>query len=175
MRAPERPLLRFLPVRRPPCKSKSREKRKGPWRAPESARCLDQDFSLRTIASRLVVPASLQDRTSICCLGLEEPSQMIEFVFSASPETIRRGLGMCSSPSRLSTGPGSLRVDESQYFAFPLWGEVLHCYLAVEHLDRHKVLLPAFDGKHVADHLPGNSQGGAIPISPFQFSRLAGC
>jgi hypothetical protein len=42
-------------------------------------------------ASRLVVPASLQDRTSICCLRPEEPSQMIEFVFSASPETNRRG------------------------------------------------------------------------------------
>jgi hypothetical protein len=45
-------------------------------------------------ASRLVVPASLQDRTSICCLRPEEPSQMIEFVFSASPETIRRSLEM---------------------------------------------------------------------------------
>ena len=58
----------------------------------ESAHCVDQDPSLRMSASRLVVPASLQDRTSICCLRPEEPSQMIEFVFSASPETIRRGL-----------------------------------------------------------------------------------
>jgi hypothetical protein len=104
--------------------SQSQGKTRGLWRAPESARCLGQDSLLRTFASRLVVPASLQDRTSICCLGLEEPSQMIEFVFSASPETIRRSLGMCSSPSRLSTGPGSLRLDESQYFAFPLWGKV---------------------------------------------------
>ncbi|HEX3435491.1 MAG TPA: peroxiredoxin [Pseudacidobacterium sp.] len=36
----------------------------------------------------------LQDRTSICSLGLEEPSQKIELVFSASPETIHKGLGM---------------------------------------------------------------------------------
>lgn len=57
---------------------------------------VDQDWWLRTFASRLVVPASLQDRTSICCLWLGMPSQMIEFVFSASPETIRRGLRMCS-------------------------------------------------------------------------------
>ena len=41
-------------------------------------------------ASRLVVPALKQNRTSICCLGPQEPSQKIEFVFSASPETIRR-------------------------------------------------------------------------------------
>src|ERR1700751_2076530 len=31
-----------------------------------------------------------QNRTSICCLGPCWPSQMIEFVFAASPETIRR-------------------------------------------------------------------------------------
>ena len=73
---------------------------------------MDQDPSLRMSASRLVVPASLQDRTSICCLRLEEPSQMIEFVFSASPETIRReprelALLLLSRPL---AGPGSLRV-----------------------------------------------------------------
>jgi hypothetical protein len=55
---------------------------------------VDQDPSLRTSASRLVVPVPLQDRTSICCLGIEDPSQKIELVFSASPETIRRGLGI---------------------------------------------------------------------------------
>jgi hypothetical protein len=65
-----------------------------PLARSESAHCVDQDPSLRMSASRLVVPASLQDRTSICCLRPEEPSQMIEFVFSASPEPIRRGLGM---------------------------------------------------------------------------------
>jgi hypothetical protein len=31
-----------------------------------------------------------QNRTSICCLGPQGPSQKIELVFSASPETIRR-------------------------------------------------------------------------------------
>jgi hypothetical protein len=55
---------------------------------------------------------------------------------------------------------------------FPCGERFLHRYLAVEHLVRHKVLLSAFNGKHVADHLPGNSQGGAIPISPFQFSSV---
>jgi len=35
-------------------------------------------------------PRASQDRTSICCLGPYRPSQTIEFVFAASPETIRR-------------------------------------------------------------------------------------
>jgi len=40
----------------------------------------------------LLTPASVsQNRTSICCLELQtKPSQKIEYVFSASPETIRR-------------------------------------------------------------------------------------
>jgi hypothetical protein len=37
-----------------------------------------------------VAPAFQQDRTSMCCLGLKMPLQMIEFGFSASLETIRR-------------------------------------------------------------------------------------
>jgi hypothetical protein len=37
----------------------------------ESAHFADQDYLLRTSASRLVAPAFQQDRTSICCLKLE--------------------------------------------------------------------------------------------------------
>jgi hypothetical protein len=56
-------------------------------------------------------PCFLQDRTSICCLEPERPSQMIEFVFAASPETIRREpQGQRPSLSRASAGPGSLRA-----------------------------------------------------------------
>jgi hypothetical protein len=57
-----------------------------PLARSESAHCVDQDPSLRMSASRLVVPASLQGRTSFAVSGPEEPSQMIEIVFSASPE-----------------------------------------------------------------------------------------
>src|ERR1700756_980949 len=47
--------------------------------------------------------------------GSGEPSPMIEFVFSASPETIRNEPPECRpSPSRQSAGPGSLRVPESR-------------------------------------------------------------
>ena len=65
-------------------------------------------------ASRLVVPALKQNRTSICCLGPQGPSQKIELVFSASPETIRREPPELLAPSlsRQSAGPGSLRIDD---------------------------------------------------------------
>ena len=57
-------------------------------------------------------------------------------------------------------------------FAFPCEGRFLHCDSAAELLGRHEVLLSALDGEHVADHLPGNRQRGAVPISPLQFSRV---
>jgi hypothetical protein len=53
---------------------------------------MDQDLQLRTSASRLMVPAFQQDRTSICCLRLKELSQMIECVFSATLETTRKSI-----------------------------------------------------------------------------------
>ena len=49
---------------------------------------MDRDLLLRTYASRRMVPALLQNQTSICGLCSAEPSPKIEFVFSASPETI---------------------------------------------------------------------------------------
>ena len=48
----------------------SRKKHEFSGRAMESALSFDQGLPLRTCASRLVVPASPQDRTSICCLRL---------------------------------------------------------------------------------------------------------
>jgi hypothetical protein len=46
---------------------------------PTARTCASRPWSLR-----------LQDRTSICCLEPCRLSQMIECVFAASPETIRR-------------------------------------------------------------------------------------
>ena len=48
----------------------------------------------------------------------------------------------------------------------------LHSDTAAEFLGRHEVLLSALHREHVADHLPGNRQRGAVPISLFQFSRV---
>jgi hypothetical protein len=48
----------------------SRKKHEVSGRALEGALSFDQGPLLRTFASRLMVPASLQNRTSICCLRL---------------------------------------------------------------------------------------------------------
>jgi hypothetical protein len=75
---------------RHPCKSIVKLKaRSGLSRSRE--RVVDrQDLSLRTLASRLMVPASSRTGHPFAASGYEEPSQKIEFVFSASPETNRR-------------------------------------------------------------------------------------
>ena len=83
------------------------------------ARSGERAFDLIRMPHRATVPlggGSCLCRTGhpFAVSGSEEPSQMIEFVFSASPETIRREpLGLIPSLSRLMAGPGSLRIDES--------------------------------------------------------------
>jgi len=111
----------LLPDCRRPWKSSVKRKREFFGRAQESARCDDRDSFLRTSASRRVVPASpCRTGHPFAVSSSEEPSQMIEFVFSASPETIRsEPPEFDPSPSRQSAGPGGLRVHESRCFAFP--------------------------------------------------------
>ena len=82
---------------------------------------------------------------------------MIEFVFSASPETIR------SEPRECAPRPVGYRRDlaacalmNPDFLLFPYGKRFLRCCLAAELFGRHKVLLSAFDREHVADHLPGN-------------------
>ncbi len=85
-----------------------------PGRARENVQSPMSGFAVRTSASRLGGSCSSQNRTSICCLGPRGPSQKIELVFSASPETIRRSLGSACLLRSVghSAGPGSLRIDD---------------------------------------------------------------
>jgi len=77
----------------------------------------DRVIRLRTCASRLVVPAARRTGHPFAASSSEELSQKIEFVYSASPETIRRGPRKSpSSPSRSTAGPGSLRIEWSWCF-----------------------------------------------------------
>jgi hypothetical protein len=69
------------------CQQKSTSFLYALWRA----RCWsDQELPLRTFASRLMVPALCRTGHPFAASGSREPSQKIECVFSASPETIRR-------------------------------------------------------------------------------------
>lgn len=68
-------------------------------------------------ASRRLVPALCRTGHPFAASGSREPSQKIEFVFSASPETIRREPRESPpSPSRSAAGPGSLRIDDPDVF-----------------------------------------------------------
>ena len=97
---------------------------------------------------------------------------MIEFVFSASPETIRsEPPEFCSFAPSATAGPGSLRIDGILMFLpFPYQERPLSCCRAAELLGRHKVLIPALHSEHVADHLPGNGQRGPVGVPSLQFS-----
>src|SRR5438094_481217 len=80
---------RFRPVSRPPCKSLSIRKTLRPRRARESAHT--KDFRVLQLAGVPLGIGSCLRRTGhpFAVLGLERPLQKIEFVFAASPETIR--------------------------------------------------------------------------------------
>jgi hypothetical protein len=87
--------------------------------------------------------------------GLCRPSQKIECVFTASPETIRRKSPEIDSPllSRLRAGPGSLRAVEScvcLVVAVVLGGSAAFVF------SRHKRALPAIDRQEIGHHLAGD-------------------
>ena len=72
----------------------------------------DRVIVLPTCAFRLVVPAPRRTGHPFAASSSEELSQKMEFVSSASPETIRKGSRkLPSSPRRLTAGPGSLRIE----------------------------------------------------------------
>ena len=111
-----------------PCKSLvNRKARVLCTRSGERAVGLIKDRLLHTYASRLVVPASSRTGHPFAASGSEEPSQMIEFVFSASLETIRSG------PPEFDPSPVANRRDlavcasmNPDVFAFPLLGKVFY-------------------------------------------------
>ncbi len=75
---------------RHPCKSLSTEKHESSFRALESALLVRSGVAVARVASRRLVPALSRTGHPFAASGSAEPSQKIEFVFSASPETIRR-------------------------------------------------------------------------------------
>jgi len=71
----------------------------------------DPAIRLRVCLSA-VGPCSCRTGHPFAVSSSEEPSQKIEFVFSASPETMRREpREFPPSPGRFTAGPGSLRIE----------------------------------------------------------------
>jgi hypothetical protein len=109
--------------------------------------------------------------------GFQEPSQKIEFVFSASPETIRREprelelLRSVANRQDLAACASMILM----FLPFPYQKKVLGCCCPVELLSRHEVLFSPLYGQHVADHLAGNGQRGPVLVSFSQFSGVDHC
>src|SRR6266436_3583144 len=81
-------------------------------RSGERANQQFQDVLRATVCLSASVPALGRTRHPFAVSGLEGPSQKIEFVFSASPETIRREPRECDllrSVGKMQE-PGSLRI-----------------------------------------------------------------
>jgi hypothetical protein len=91
--------------------------------------------------------------------GSPEPSQMIEFVFAASPETIRNEPAE-SVPLRPVGNRRDLAACAFMYpdvFAFSIIRKrFLGSRCSAELFGRHEILVSALDRKHVADYFPGN-------------------
>src|SRR5271170_352579 len=126
-------------------------------------------------ASRLVVPA---------------PAEPDIHLLSRAPKSRHRGLSLCSLPvpkqfvvGLWSFNPfaqSATRRDlaacasmNPDVFAFSLLERFLGCCCAAaELLGSHKVLFPALHREHIADHLPGNRERGAIRISALSLSFI---
>jgi hypothetical protein len=69
-------------------------------------------------------------------------------------------------------GPGSLRIDDPDVFAFPLFRKGFsRCRGSLELTGRDKSCVPPVDSQHVSHHLPGNRERGPASMSvlPFPF------
>ena len=78
------------PISRLPCKSFVKLRHGCPGHAQESVQSTAPGYFTRKVCLSASVPALGRTRHPFAVSDSEEPSQKIEFVFSASPETIRR-------------------------------------------------------------------------------------
>ena len=102
-----------------------------------------------------------------------KPSQMIECVFSASLETIRREppeSELLRSVAYQRDLAACASIDPDVFvFSFVRKGFLRGCGRNA-FSGRHEILLPAFNRHHVADHLPGHRQCRPVGISSLQLA-----
>jgi hypothetical protein len=106
-----------------------------------------------------------QNRTSIRCLRPCGPSQKIEFVFSASPETIRREPLEFYLHRSVAYQQDLAVCALCNPVAFSLAGGGLSRLAAVTFC-RHEVLLSPVDGEQPGHHLPSYRKRRPVGI-PF--------
>ena len=121
--------------------------------------------SVRKICLSASVPALGRTRHPFAVSGSEEPSQKIEFVFSASPETIRRE----PREGDLLRSVGNRQDLAVCAFCSSCFFRQHLCCRSPAFFSRCKVSLLPIHGKQIRDHLPGYGKCRPIAISFLLF------
>ncbi len=135
-------------------------------RSGERANHYFQDVQLRNICLSASVPALGRTRHPFAVSDSEESLQKIEFVFSASPETIRR------EPREFDLLRSVGNRQDLAVCAFCsscLFRQYL-CCRSPALFCRHEISLLPIYGKQIRDHLPGYGECRPIAISFLPFS-----
>src|SRR5207249_5005079 len=162
-----------FPDCRPPCKSFVKGEKDSPDARLGGARTIE---AIRTRSSHVCLSAvvSCLRRTGhpFTVSGPCGPSQKIECVFSASPETIRR------EPREfdLRRSVGNRRTWQSARCVILLFfrrgGPRFLGRYAPRICERYEIALPPINGEQISHHLPSYGQRRSIGISfPFLFHR----
>src|SRR5215469_2905767 len=115
-----------------------------------------------------MIPAFAEPDIHSLSQALSEPSQKIEYVFAASPETIRREPRECN----LRRPVGNLQ----DLAACALWNPVVflqrswflsHCTSGI--LEGYEFALPPIHGEQIRHHLPSYGKCGSIGIPLLLF------
>jgi hypothetical protein len=121
--------------------------------------------STRTVCLSAWVPALGRTRHPFAVSGSEEPSQKIEFVFSASPEAIRREPRECD----LLRSVGNRQDLAVCAFCSSCLVRQFLCCRNPALFRRCKVSLLPIHGKQISNHLAGYGQCCPIAISFLSF------
>src|SRR5438445_1117840 len=166
-------LSRRTPDSRPPCKSFVKGEKDSPDARLGRARTIE---AIRTRSSHVCLSAvvSCLRRTGhpFTVSGPCVPSQKIECVFSASPETIRR------EPREfdLRRSVGNRRTWQSARWVILLFfrrgGPRFLGRYAPRICERYEIALPPIHGEQISHHLPSHRQRRSIGISFLLFSFI---
>src|SRR5229473_4190592 len=172
-------LSRRSPDCRHPCSHLSSEGRGVSGALGRACKSTVSGCSTRTVCLSASVPALGRTRHPFAVSDSEESSQKIEFVFSASPETIRRE----PREGDLLRSVGNMQdLAVCAFCSSCLFRQYL-CCRGPAFFSRHEVSLLPIHGKQIRYHLPGYGKCRPIPISflPFvvinhsQFVTLSRC
>src|SRR5438874_6479560 len=162
-----------FPDCRPPCKSFVKGEKDSPDARLGGARTIE---AIRTRSSHVCLSAvvSCLRRTGhpFTVSGPCGPSQKIECVFSASPETIRR------EPREfdLRRSVGNRRTWQSARCVILLFfrrgGPRFLGRYAPRICERYEIALPSIDGEQISHHFPSNGQRRSIGIPFLLFSFI---